>query len=237
MFVLEPTPDFQGLRDDVPLEIYQRHLPHWRQAGATYFVTFRLADALPAAKQQGLADARAFWLRKHPPPHSAATLEAFHRHVGMEAEKWLDRGMGSCLLAEARYRQALVNALFRHDISHFETPESQTEEARFQLGAFVIMPNHVHLLVRPLRSSRWPLQRLIQMWKGQSARAINQLRGTQGSLWFDESYDRIVRDPEHLWRCLQYIGRNPFKAGLPANHYARWVRPEWASLHWKFEDP
>ena len=45
-----PPPGFRGLNPEQPVQIYYRHLPHWRQAGATYFVTFRLADALPQEK-------------------------------------------------------------------------------------------------------------------------------------------------------------------------------------------
>lgn len=47
---LDPPPGFQGLREDLPLQVYTRHMPHWRQAGATYFVTFRLGDSLPEAR-------------------------------------------------------------------------------------------------------------------------------------------------------------------------------------------
>ena len=51
---LPAPPGFQGQRDDLPLKIYQQHLPHWRQDGATYFVTFRLHDSLPQAKLREL---------------------------------------------------------------------------------------------------------------------------------------------------------------------------------------
>ncbi|MDH3718696.1 MAG: hypothetical protein OES79_11305, partial [Planctomycetota bacterium] len=49
-FNLEPPPGFRGLHPDLLIEIYIRTLPHWRQKGATYFVTFNLSDALPTAK-------------------------------------------------------------------------------------------------------------------------------------------------------------------------------------------
>jgi hypothetical protein len=52
----------------------------------------------------------------------------------------------------------------------------------------------------------------------------------------DESYDSIVRDPEHLWRCLQYIGNNPGKAKLPSDHYDKWVCPDWVKLGWGFDE-
>jgi hypothetical protein len=68
---LPPAPlGFQGLRDDLPLEVYEQHLPHWRQDGATYFVTFRLNDSLPQPRLRELDFFRAKWQQRHPPPHS-----------------------------------------------------------------------------------------------------------------------------------------------------------------------
>ena len=51
-----------------------------------------------------------------------------------------------------------------------------------------------------------------------------------------ESYDRIIRDEEHLWRVIQYIGRNPRQAGLPLESTPRWIDPDWQALGWNFRD-
>ena len=77
------------------------------------------------------------------------------------------------------------------------------------------MPNHVHVLVRPFSDALAPLEHIEQGWKANTARAIHLVRGTAGRLWQRESFDRIVRDEEHLWRCLQYIGDNPRRASVP----------------------
>jgi hypothetical protein len=53
-------------------------------------------------------------------------------------------------------------------------------------------------------------------------------------LWQEESYDRIIRDEEHLYHCLQYIGDNPRRANLSPNDFVRWVRPAWVPLGWNF---
>src|SRR5438270_11212711 len=71
MWNLPAPPGFQGLDPDKPVTVYQRHLPHWRQDGATYFVTFRLADALPQSKLDELAELQAAWERQHPPCRTA----------------------------------------------------------------------------------------------------------------------------------------------------------------------
>ena len=61
--------------------------------------------------------------------------------------------------------------------------------------------------------------------KGVVAHRVNSAIGSSGSIWQEESYDRIVRDDEHLWRVSQYIGRNPRLAGVPPNEWRRWIHP------------
>lgn len=228
-FHLDPPTSFQGLRNDLPLKKYERYLPHWRQDGATYFVTFRLHDALPIAQQVNLKEMKQEWERKNPPPHSRDKLEELNQLLGLEADRWLDTGFGCCALRSAKYRCLLINTMAFFDLN-------ETLEPRYELGAWVVMPNHVHLMVRPMIPSRWDLEALLQSWKRNSSRRINRIGQTKGRLWMPESHDRIVRDPEHLWKCLQYIGRNGKRANLRDSDYARWVRPEWEELGWRFDD-
>lgn len=97
MWNLSPPPGFQGLREDKPLEVYVRHLPHWRQEGATYFDTFRLGDSLPQVKLKELEMLRTEWRERHPPPWSKVDLESLAIETMQKVELWLDQGMGSCL--------------------------------------------------------------------------------------------------------------------------------------------
>lgn len=234
MFHLDPPPDFQGLRRDLPVETYRRNLPHWRQEGATYFVTFRLHDALPIEKQKLIRDLKQSWERENPEPHSDEQLAELHRLVGLESEKWLDAGLGSCLLRSSANRNCLRGVLEYFDLRRIDEAGKRTP--RFDLSSWVMMPNHVHLLVRPLEPKQWSLEKILQSWKRQSARDINRIRQATGTVWLDESHDSIVRDPEHLWRCLQYIGRNPIKAKLPTGDHDKWVCPEWEKSGWRFDD-
>lgn len=224
MFHLDPPPGFHGLRNDLPVETYRRYLPHWRQDGATYFVTFRLHDALPVEKQKQLREIKQDWEQENPAPHTDDQLKELHHLLGIKSEKWLDAGFGSCLLRVPFHRNYLESVL------------TFFNKNRFDLSSWVIMPNHVHLLVRPLVAKHWSLEKILQSWKRRSARDINRVRGKEGQVWLDESYDSIVRDAQHLWRCLQYIGQNPAKAKLPVGDYDRWVAPDWEKLGWRFED-
>lgn len=79
------------------------------------------------------------------------------------------------------------------------------------------MPDHVHLLLKPVVSESgtdFSLSKILQGIKGFSARAINKSRGTKGVLWLDESYDRIVRDYNEYLEKWNYIRNNPVKAEL-----------------------
>jgi hypothetical protein len=115
MLNLIPPPGFQGLRDDLPLTFYEGTLPHWRQDGATYFVTFRLGDSLPTAKLRELRALKAQWQRQHPPPRSEADLDAYARETMARVEGWLDEGMGGCILASKQIARLVANALHEHD--------------------------------------------------------------------------------------------------------------------------
>ena len=95
-FNLDPPPGFRGLDPDCPITIYTRNLPHWRQPGATYFVIFHLADALPLAKRNELASMQREWELRHGPPRSEAAWTEFAKTIFRTVERWMDAGHGDC---------------------------------------------------------------------------------------------------------------------------------------------
>lgn len=224
MWNLAAPPDFMGLRDDLDLKVYMRHLPHWRQDGATYYVTFRLADSLPESKLNELISLRNEWNRLHPQPCSKEESDKYLYEVMKRVETWLDQSMGTCLL-----RQPSVSSIIVKAMHHFDGN-------RYKLAAYIIMPNHVHVLVQPIIIGDDPLENIIHSWKRYPARCINKQLSRNGSLWQKESFDRIVCDEEHLYHCIQYIGSNARKAGLGLDEFIRWIRPDWKKLGWDFSD-
>jgi REP element-mobilizing transposase RayT len=222
-FNLPPPPGFQGLDPHRPLDVYHRHLPHWRQPGATYFVTFRLADALPHEKLQFLKRLRDEWERTHPAPRSHEDWQAYARQVTNSAERWLDEGYGKCYFRERRWAEDLRQRL------HF------FQDQRYFLSCWAIMPNHCHAVIQPFDT--FALEDLLGAMKGVTARHLNAAFGSSGKVWEEESYDRIVRDEQHLWRVIQYIGHNPRLAGLAhETAWRRWIHPIWAAIGWGFRD-
>lgn len=181
-------------------------LPHLDQAEAVYFLTFRLADSVPADALSSYVTERDQWLASHPPrPWPPEIEQEFHRKFTGRFERWLDRGYGSCLLQDPADARVVADTLM-----HFEGERSR-------LHAWVVMPNHVHVLVSLIGEEK--LAKLLASWKGYTSRQINLRRGNSGTLWQKTYFDRIVRDEEHFARCARYIRNNPVKAKLTPGHY------------------
>jgi REP element-mobilizing transposase RayT len=87
------------------------------------------------------------------------------------------------------------------------------------LHAVVIMPEHVHLLLTPMRNAEgwpFPLKDILKLVKGPAARSVNMLTGTHGALWQDESFDHVLRSNESFDEKLEYIRQNPVRRQLVA---------------------
>jgi REP element-mobilizing transposase RayT len=180
---------------DENFEVHRRNLPHRRQAGVIYFVTFHLADSLPTEKLVALEKEKKIWLNLNPPPHNPRQIEEYHRNFTKRIQKWLDAGYGSCALARPKIFRLVENVLNFFD------------GQRYALGEYVVMPNHVHALVQPLDD--YFLENILHSWKSFSANRINKISGSRGRVWHQESFDYIVRSPAQLARFEEYIRKNP----------------------------
>jgi REP element-mobilizing transposase RayT len=98
----------------------------------------------------------------------------------------------------------------------------------YRMQAWVVMPNHVHLIVEV-----WgvPLAKLINAWKGRTAREANALLGRNGAFWQEDYYDTLIRDEAHLKRAIRYTEQNPVKAFL-AKAAREWP---WSCAHHRDE--
>jgi putative transposase len=216
----EEPPSFEPLDWKRPIIKHRRKLPHWTQDGATYFITFRLADSLPVEKLDELERFREAWLLAHPEPRHDVDWQELHRETLSRVDDWLDAGSGECWLRDPVCSGIVSRALF-----HFH-------EQRYYLSCYCIMPNHVHVLVRPFVG--FDLTELLHSWKSFTAKEINKRLIRAGEVWETESYDTLVRDSEHLGKVVRYIGKNPAKAGLPESQWVRYIHPEWVKAGWNF---
>ena len=188
--------------------------PHWRQGGATYFVTFRLADSIPRSVVLRWQETRKAWLEKNglanetDPAEFQRTYQAIHpkertrfeREMAGELLMELDQCHGECLLAQPETADIVRDSLLKFD------------GERYRCGDFCIMPNHVHWLCLPI--TPWQLDKTLQSIKSFTAKSINRVLRRTGPVWQRESFDRIVRDREELNRTRLYIAANPRKARI-----------------------
>lgn len=192
-------------------------LPHLKKEGGTYFVTFRQAGTLPkevllrfkherdAILQQALAAKR---------PLTWHEQEELFRWYSSRVDKHLDASHGTCHLRNPELANLVAGV-----VQFFEGQ-------RYELRAWVVMPNHVHVVVWPMPGHA--LSDILHSWKSFTAHEINKRLPTKVvSFWQSESYEHLIRDDEDLHRCCHYILMNPVNAGLCA-------RPEdwkWSSGH------
>jgi len=191
---------------------HRRNLPHWQQDGRTYFITYRLADSLPAEKLVQLRKERDAWLAEHPQPRSPEVDRDYYERFGNAIERWLDAGSGASILAQPGIAQVVVD-----NLHHFHAN-------RYELEGFVVMPNHVHVLVTLAPGEK--LQDVLHSWKSFTAKKINALLGAEGELWQDEYFDTLVRDFNHFHSLRQYIWTNPERANLKGGSYHRYLKGE-----------
>jgi putative transposase len=100
---------------------------------------------------------------------------------------------------------------------------------RCELHAAVVMPDHVHLLLTPLRDEKgWPysLPTILKLLKGTLARSVNKLQGSNGPVWQEESFDHVLRSQESFEQKLEYLRQNPVRRGLakkPEDYRWLWI--------------
>jgi REP element-mobilizing transposase RayT len=191
------------------------YLPHADFPDRLQSITYRLADSLPQDTLEAIEDE----LRLV----GADRRDAERRR---RLDEWLDAGHGSCVLRDPR-AAACVLENWRHFAGE-----------RYDLIAWVIMPNHVHVLIRVYEGVS--LKKILQSWKSYTARRIREWKpgsaerqlGTgktnpercragarrsqtaRTTIWAREYWDRYIRDDAHFAATIEYIHQNPVKAKL-----------------------
>lgn len=182
---LHPSETFQASYGNV--------LPHWNIPKLQY-VTFRLADSLPQIKLQQFIEMKEQWKEEHPKPWSEDVMAEYSDAFGDKIDKWLDAGMGQCLLRDVELREIVIDSLF------------YDEGVKYDVMMFCIMPNHVHLLLNVYDGV--DISVVCKNMKHITAIKINKRLGRTGSVWMRESFDRVIRSEKHFSRVYEYIKHN-----------------------------
>lgn len=165
------------------------YIPHFDAGSAVQSVTFRLAGSLPSKVLEA-------W-RVEMEQLRLPNVDAAMRRKVDEA---LDRGDGAQYLADPRVARVVEEVIL-----HFHG-------VRYNLHAWCLMPNHVHVLVAMHEVSS--LSSILHTWKSYSAKRANALLGRSEVFWAPEYFDRFIRNEEHYENAVHYIQSNPVKAGL-----------------------
>lgn len=232
-----------------------RRLPHWDQPGTFAFITYRLADSVPAAACRQ-------WRRDRNDLLRQAGLEPSDWHVARNARcKTLDsqvpggRTRNSNTSEEEHAPATRAASLPRRDISVlkwklFQAWDRHLDELlgschlrqsalskivtegllkfdgeRYVMAALVVMPNHVHLLAA-FQDERRMLDQGAA-WRQYSARMINRVIGRVGPLWQQDQFDHLIRSQTSFDRVRRYIVENPHKANLRSGEYRIYVSADW----------
>lgn len=184
-----------------PEEWFKSDLPHRNKKGLIQFITFRMADSLPQEVLKQIV------------------IEIEHygndRRDIVKRKKYqyyLDKGLGSCALSNQEMTQKVMDALLYHD------------EEKYNLLAWSIMPNHVHVLIQCITD----MARIVQSWKSYTGKwglANNEILNLgldkdAAAFWKSEYWDRFIRDEDHFNDTVRYILNNPVRAHLPEDHVA-----------------
>jgi type I restriction enzyme R subunit/putative DNA methylase len=177
-----------------------------KREGASYFVTFRLADSLPKEvllefeheKAERLRRLNAFAKRDETINDSE---EEIARDFGRKMERYLDQGTGACHL-----RRADIAGLVADAMRHFH-------ESRYLLHKWIVMPNHAHAIIWPMPN--YLLSNILKSWKQFTSRRAKKILGMgEEPFWQPESYDHWIRNDDEKVRISSYIRNNPVIAGL-----------------------
>lgn len=225
---------------------YKRNLPHYQPEGYTFFVTFRLAGSLPVTvikklkgdREKELKLISGIILQKQ----KAEKYYEYQRKYFGVFDRLLDSNKSSPMwLKEGGMAELVKEAI------HFR------DEKEYELIAYTIMPNHVHIVFTPITitppvkivlrfaesqnepventrnsDSSYRVTKILQELKKHTALECNKILNRSGTFWHHESYDHVVRNIDELRRIVNYVLLNPVKANLVEN------REDWK---WSYYNP
>ncbi|MDZ7658681.1 REP-associated tyrosine transposase [Fodinibius sp.] len=193
---------------------YQRNLPHWQPENAEFFITFRLSNSLPRSTIQHIKTQKRILEKKlenrpldNDSSDKLSELRNYHQTIFKKYEDQLDGAKtGPTWLNKQKVADIVCKAI------HFR------DNSVYDLYAYCIMPNHVHLVLKMLQKNNNnatpALTKVLQNLKSYTALKCNRILNRTGSFWQAESFDRVIRDEEELESTIRYVLNNPVKANL-----------------------
>ncbi len=183
------------------VKFFRRNLPHWLVSDRSYFVTIRLHGTLPQTV------VRTFQEERDRLDASSPELMDLQRRQFLQLEKMLD----ACEAGSAWLANPDIAAMVLENLDWLRA------ERGWRIYAGVVMPTHLHLLMRSEDERSGDLLNDLAHFKRFSASKANQMLGRTGPFWAREHFDHWIRNRGKFEGTVRYILNNPVKAGLAAD--------------------
>jgi REP element-mobilizing transposase RayT len=182
------------------------YLPHFDGIVISQSISLHLADAVPRKVIEG-------WKRELDARNSTQDKALLQRRI----ERYADQGYGEAFFKDDRLAEMVQETLLKDD------------GKKYRLSAWVVMPNHVHLLLA--RVDECTLSDIMQSFKSITSHKANKTLGRNGQFWMLEYFDRYSRNATHYKKTVEYIENNPVKARLCARPEEYRFSSAWFRAH------
>ncbi|GAB1365869.1 transposase [Candidatus Cloacimonadaceae bacterium] len=190
-------------------EFKSRNLPHKYDTDKPVFITYSLKFSLPEAVMAEYSQRKENWEKQLLELSKDDRAEKLKSKDGL-IFAWFDEPLDKTPDIPRILHQPEICDIIKESFQHFDG-------LRYKLLAYSVMPNHVHVVIFPLRQEdgeAYSFHHIIYSWKRFTANAINKLLNRKGSLWQKEGYNRLIKDEMELGRVVNYVLNNPVRAGL-----------------------
>jgi len=175
------------------------YLSHFDGGGVYQFITFRLCDSVPKGIIMNWSDELAI---SDTTEKNSEDYIKLHNRIA----KYEDKGYGECFLKNRAIAKLVEDALKFYD------------NDRYELIEWVIMPNHVHVLIKG--NPNHSLTMIVHSWKSYTASKANEILGRKGKFWMNDYFDRYIRNDKHFNATIEYIRENgkTWNADIPVRN-------------------
>jgi putative transposase len=187
----------------------KRVLPHIQLKDCVLFITWRLAFNLPQYVIDALIERKHYNTANSQNDTTILTVTQRSKFQ-LEHFYYFDTLLEKCNSDRVDLSQSPILDIVSNTI-HNDSGN------KYDLYAFCIMPNHIHIVIKPLLKSAneyFPIAEIMRVLKSVTAHKINNIKNTSGKVWQTESYDHVIRDEAEFTEILNYVINNPVKAGF-----------------------
>ncbi|MCF7815334.1 MAG: hypothetical protein K9N09_12215 [Candidatus Cloacimonetes bacterium] len=205
-------------------EFYRRNLPHYQPGNGIFFITTCLAKALSTKIISELKQRKIDFqnmIKKVSENQKIFVLKEFHRSYFRDFESFIHSQSKKDWLIRTSIQQVIKENLLFWD------------GVRYKLIAFCIMPNHLHLMIKPFQKGKHmyeSLSKIMFTMKSFTANECNKILDRSGQFWLHESYDHYIRNFKDYEYHLKYLLENPVKSNL-VNKWKDW-NGNWLYKDW-----